>query len=57
MKQGKPQKYGTQYTLKEGQWILYEVNPTTTDDQRAEWNVPPLAQALQQAEKMKQNQA
>jgi len=52
MNQGKPQMYGTQYTLKEGKWVLYEVDPTTTDAQRAEWNVPPLAQALQRAEEM-----
>lgn len=52
MKQGKPQMYGTQYILKEGQWTLYEIDPTTTDAQRAEWNVPPLAQALQRVEEM-----
>lgn len=54
MRQGKPQKYGTQYTSKEGKWVLYEVDPATTDAQRAEWNVPPLAQAFQLAEKMNQ---
>jgi hypothetical protein len=54
MRQGKPQKFGTQYTLKEGKWVLYEVDPATTDVQRTEWNVPPLAQALQRAEKMNQ---
>lgn len=50
MSQGKAQKYGTQYTVREGRWILYEVDPETTDAQRAEWNVPTLAQALQRAE-------
>jgi hypothetical protein len=54
MRQGKPQAYGTQYTSREGRWVLYEVDPATTDAQRAEWNVPPLAQALQRAEEMNQ---
>jgi hypothetical protein len=52
MSQGKPQKYGTQYTTRDGRWLLYEVDPATTDEQRAEWNVPSLARALQRAEKM-----
>ncbi len=39
--QGKPQKYGTQY-----QWdgTLYPVDPAMTDEERAAWLVPPLAQ-------------
>ena len=52
--QGKPQKYGTQYISKEGRWVLYEVDPSTSDRQRAEWNVPPLKQSLQRAEDMNQ---
>jgi len=52
MRQGKPQKYGTQYILKDEQWALYELDPATTDAQRAEWNVPPLAQVLQRVEEM-----
>ena len=52
MNQGKPQKYGTQYITREGRWMLYEVDPTTSDTQRMEWNVPPLAQSLQRAEEM-----
>jgi len=52
MCQGKPQKYGTQYTIRDGQWLLYEVDPATADEQRAAWNVPPLAKALQRAEDM-----
>ncbi len=55
MRQGKPQMYGTQYILKGGRWVLYEVEPTTTDAQRAEWNVPLLDQALQRAEEMNQS--
>ena len=52
MHQGKPQKYGTQYMSREGRWILYEVDPATTDAERAEFNVPPLSQALERAEEM-----
>jgi hypothetical protein len=54
MNQGKPQAYGTQYISREGKWVLYKVDPAITDAQRAEWNVPPLAQALQRAEEMNQ---
>lgn len=52
MHQGKPQKYSTQYMGREGRWILYEVDPATTDAERAEFHVPPLSQALERAEEM-----
>ena len=55
MSQGHAQKYGTQYIIQHGRWVLYAVDPTTTDAQRAQWNVPPLAQSLQRAEEMNQN--
>ena len=38
----KPQKWGTQYDVVDGKWVLYEVDPTTTNEERAEWNVPPI---------------
>ena len=38
----KPQKWGTQYHQVDGKWVLMEVDPTTTNEQRAEWNVPPI---------------
>ncbi len=44
--QGKPQKYGTQYTSEDGiNFTLREVDPATTDEERALWNVPPIAEA------------
>lgn len=52
MRQGKPQKYGTQYVPSNGRWMLWHVDPATTDEGRAAWNVPPLARALQRAEEM-----
>jgi TPR repeat protein len=55
MKQGKPQKYGTQYTSRDdGPFILWDVDPSTTDEERAEWNVPPLAEAIRRAEEINQ---
>jgi hypothetical protein len=51
MNQGKPQKYGTQYTSRDDKpYRLWDVDPTTTNEERAAWDVPPLTEALQQAE-------
>lgn len=52
MRQEKPQKYGTQYRADGDRWKLWDVDPATTDAERAEWGVPPLALALQKAEDM-----
>jgi hypothetical protein len=49
MRQGIPQKYGTQYRSGD-RYELYEVDPATTDEERAEWDVPPLADARRRAE-------
>jgi hypothetical protein len=49
MHEGKPQKYGTQYRGTGDGFELYEVDPATTDEERAEWNVPPLAEARRRA--------
>jgi hypothetical protein len=45
-----PQKYGTQYTLIDGRYQLYPVDPATTDEERRLYNVPPLSEAQGQAE-------
>ena len=51
MNQGKAQKYGTQYTSRDDEpYRLWDVDPTTSDEERAAWDVPPLAEALQKAE-------
>lgn len=52
MNQGKPQLYGTQYKKVDGKWILWEVDPSTTDEERAKWNVPALATAKERAKQM-----
>jgi len=52
MMNGRPQKYGTQYRADGGRWMLWEVDPATTDAERAEWDVPTLAEAHARAEEM-----
>ena len=42
---GKPQKYGTQLVENAGLWKVYDVDPAVTDEERAEWGLPPLAEA------------
>jgi hypothetical protein len=55
MYQGKPQKYGTNY-LDDGQRDrLWDVDPHTTDEERAQWDVPPLAEQLRKAEEANQH--
>jgi hypothetical protein len=49
---GLPQQYGTQYRSVGGRWVLYRVDPATSDEERARWDVPPLAEALRRAEEM-----
>jgi len=52
MRQGRLQKYGTQYTARGDAWELYQVDPATTDAKRAEWDVPPLEAAHSRAVEM-----
>lgn len=50
MWQGKPQLYGTQFKKVDDRWVLWEVDPTTTDEERAKWHVPPLAEQRKKLE-------
>jgi len=50
MYQGKPQKYGTNYVYDGRGDRLWDVDPTTTDEERAKWDVPPLAEQIRKAE-------
>ena len=43
MSLGKLQKFGTQYTLVGSELVLYPVDPATTDEERAQYNVPALS--------------
>ena len=49
MSTGRPQKYGTQYREIDGNWVLHDVDPTTTDDERVQWNVPTLQAAIERS--------
>ena len=48
MSMGKLQRYGTQYTWIEGEFKRYPTDPSTTDLERAKYNVPPLQEAMNQ---------
>ena len=52
MRQGTAQKYGTQFLRRgpDGPLELWEVDPDTTDEERAALNVPPIAEALARVE-------
>jgi hypothetical protein len=56
MWRGKPQLYGTQFKKVDGEWILWEVDPAITDEERAKWDVPPLAVAKKRAEELNTGQ-
>lgn len=46
---GQPQKFGTQLVEVDGKWQVYDVDPKVTDAERAEWGLPPLADARARA--------
>jgi hypothetical protein len=52
MYEGRPQRYGTQIVPDGRGYRLWDLDPTTTDEMRAEWNVPPLQTQLERAEAM-----
>jgi hypothetical protein len=54
MYQGKPQKYGTQFVPDGKRYRLWDVDPTTTDAERAANHVPSLQEQLKQAERYTQ---
>ena len=56
MYQGKPQKYGTNYVYDGRRDRLWDVDPQTTDEERAAWDVPPLAEQLRKAEEASRHQ-
>ena len=45
--EGKKQKYGTQFKRINGTWELLPTDNTINDNERAEYGVPPLSQALE----------
>ncbi|MCA8923686.1 MAG: hypothetical protein KDD82_17885 [Planctomycetes bacterium] len=50
--QDRPQRYGTQFQEVDGVWRLAPVDPSVSDDERARWDVPPLAEARRHARDM-----
>ena len=50
IRQGKKQKFGTQYTKKNNKWRLCPVDRKITDKERVKYNVVPLKEALSKAE-------
>lgn len=57
MHQGLPQKFGTQYRLAGARYVLHEVDPLTSDEDRARWDVPTLARAEAMAEELSRRAA
>lgn len=49
---GRPQRYGTQFVPDGVRYRLWDVEPATTDAERAAWDVPPLTEQLERAEAM-----
>jgi hypothetical protein len=47
---GRPQKYGTNIVPDGARYRLWDVEPATSDAERAAWNVPPLAEMQRRAE-------
>lgn len=52
MYEGRPQKFGTQFVPDGSRYRLWDVDSSTTDAERAEWDVPNLAAQLARAEEM-----
>jgi TPR repeat protein len=52
MYEGRPQRYGTQFVPDGVRHRLWDVEPATTDAERAAWDVPPLAAQLRRAEEL-----
>ncbi len=50
MYQGKPQKYGLQYVPDGIRLRVWDVDPQTSDAERAKWDVPPLQRLYENAQ-------
>lgn len=56
MYDGRPQKYGTQFVPDGVRYRLWDVDPATSDEERAMWNVPSLSEQLRRADEMSRRQ-
>jgi hypothetical protein len=52
MYQGRPQKYGTNIVPDGRRQRVWDVDPRTSDDERAIWDVPPLEEMHRRAERV-----
>lgn len=52
MYSGRPQRYGANIVPDGVGYRLWDVDPSTTDSERAQWNVPPLAEMRRRASEM-----
>ncbi len=52
MYSGRPQHYGTNMVPDGVSYRLWDFDAETTDDERAEWDVPPLAELKQRAQEL-----
>jgi hypothetical protein len=55
MLRSEPQRWGTQFRKEAGTYVLYPVDPSVTDAERAAWNVPPLADTRKMIEELNQS--
>jgi hypothetical protein len=55
MYQGKPQRYGTNMVPDGKRIRVWDVDPATTDEERARWDVPPLAEMERRAAEASRN--
>lgn len=55
MYEGRPQRYGTQIVPDGMRYRVWDVEPTTTDAERAELDVPPLAEQERRADELTRN--
>ena len=56
MYQGQPQKYGTQIVPDGKRQRVWDVEPATSDAERAQWDVPSLAEMNRRAEEVTRNE-
>ena len=57
MYEGRPQRFGTQLVPDGVRIRLWDVDPATTDAERAAWDVPPLAEQQRRAERLSRTEA
>jgi hypothetical protein len=50
MHHGLAQKYGTQYLVIDDEWVHWQTDPATTDEDRARFGVPPMSELLARAD-------